>query len=70
MPNCQKAFVFQCNLVVVVITALILSNRVYVYSQEQVRKVQRECQQKIKNRETAMLDLQNMMGSVKVSFDL
>ncbi|XP_031691945.1 E3 ubiquitin/ISG15 ligase TRIM25 isoform X2 [Oncorhynchus kisutch] len=35
--------------------------------QEQVRKVQRECQQKIKKRETVMLDLQNMMGSVKCS---
>ncbi|XP_064820680.1 E3 ubiquitin/ISG15 ligase TRIM25-like isoform X1 [Oncorhynchus masou masou] len=35
--------------------------------QEQVRKVQRECQQKIKKRENVMLDLQNMMGSVKCS---
>uniref|UniRef100_A0A4W5M831 E3 ubiquitin/ISG15 ligase TRIM25-like n=1 Tax=Hucho hucho TaxID=62062 RepID=A0A4W5M831_9TELE len=35
--------------------------------QEQVRKVQKECQQKIKKRETVMLDLQNMMGSVKCS---
>ncbi|KAK6299851.1 E3 ubiquitin-protein ligase TRIM47 [Coregonus clupeaformis] len=35
--------------------------------QEQVKKVQMECQQKIKERETVMLDLQNVMGSVKCS---
>ncbi|CAB1349584.1 unnamed protein product [Coregonus sp. 'balchen'] len=34
---------------------------------EQVKKVQMECQQKIKERETVMLDLQNVMGSVKCS---